>query len=436
MLTVLPLTLLAFASGGWAQEAEGPPADGEAQAAAAFAVDPATQQEAAALFDQMVQAYRSGPLRDAFTMTTRTVADGKESTEAGEFEFLFDNEGRARLDLDELHMFIPGDGTVTVTHEGSPNLYFRAEYEGELTNDVFLDNFELFPFPQLPLVLAEDALWEFFMLAPLEIEGAGEQTVDGTTYRTLVLDGPENAVALRLDPETKLMHWMRVEFKGMENMQRSLTFDMQPELLDEVDSAAFQADVSARTAVAELYELRPAPEPIEMDPAVAASESMEGEMLPVFHLPNLEGETIDSVQLLDQALVLDLWATWCGPCRAALPHVDAAAQQAKAEQIPVRFFAVNVWERAETSEERLEIVRDFWEEQGLQMPVLIDHTGDLADKLRVGGIPFTVVVRPDGYIHAVHVGFKTADPEGAKVQLLADVRAAIEAAANAEKDPF
>ena len=89
------------------------------------------------------------------------------------------------------------------------------EYEGDLTNDVFLDNFDLFPFPQLPLVLlAEDALWEFFMLAPLEVKGCGVQTIEKTQYRTLVLDGSESSIAMRLDPESKLMHWMQVEFKG------------------------------------------------------------------------------------------------------------------------------------------------------------------------------------------------------------------------------
>ena len=81
-------------------------------------------------------------------------------------------------------------------------------------------------------------------------------------------------------------------------------------------------------------------------------------------------------------------------------------------------------------------MRAFWEEQGFQMSTLIDHAGLLADDLQVGGIPCTVIVRPDGLVHAVHVGLDTSDPEAIVPRLLDEIRAAIEAAEEVEIDPF
>ncbi len=404
-------------------------------APAAFAVDPVSRKEAETLFEEMVKAYRQGPLRDAFTLSVRLEADGERYTERDDFEFLFDNDGRARLDLEELQIFIPGDNWVYVLHDDSPDLYFKVEYQGELSNDVFLDNFDLFPFPQLPLVLAEDALWEFFMLAPLEVKGCGVQTIEDTPYRTLVLEGSESAIALRLDPETKLMHWLQVEFKGTGSRQRTMIFEMEPTLLEEVDAAEFAVDLAGREQVEELYELEPKPAEVEMEDT-DPSAAMVGRRLPSFHLPDLDGELVDSVVLGDQALVLDLWASWCGPCRKGLPFIDEAATQAAALGLPVRFYAVNVREKAESEEARMELVRTFWEEQGFRMSTLIDHASLLADDLQVGGIPCTVIVRPDGLVHAVHVGLDTSDPEAIVPRLLDEIRAAIEAAEEVEIDPF
>ncbi len=114
-------------------------------------------------------------------------------------------------------------------------------------------------------------------------------------------------------------------------------------------------------------------------------------------LPNLKGETIDLSDHLGKVVVLDFWATWCGPCVASLPkYLEKVQRYADNEVV---FLGVN-------STETPESVRDFL--QGKNWPefdTLFDYDGEVAKAMLVGGIPHTVVIGRDGKIAHVQVGF-------------------------------
>ncbi|MCA9296828.1 MAG: TlpA family protein disulfide reductase, partial [Phycisphaerales bacterium] len=111
-------------------------------------------------------------------------------------------------------------------------------------------------------------------------------------------------------------------------------------------------------------------------------------------------------------------ATWCGPCRAALPHLHETAAWADEQGMPVKVFTVNVWERSENPEERRKVAETFWKDQGFTLPVLMDYSNETATAFGVTAIPTTVVIRSDGVIHAQHSGFNGD-------QLRADITAAL-----------
>ncbi|MCK4872428.1 MAG: TlpA family protein disulfide reductase [Phycisphaerales bacterium] len=391
-------------------------------------------KQAEKLFEQIVEAYRAGPIRDTMTFTSITRVDDVEKKNTDEFMFLFDNAGRAFLDLNELKLYVPGDGSLYILHEGNDERYFQASYEGELTSDVFLDNIPLLPFPQIPLVLAEDALWEFFMLTPLEIVSSAPREIDGKTVRELVMDGPESHIILRVDPETKLLSRVDVTIRmpAAGSYERTIAMEMTPQRLEQVEDGAFTPDLTDRIRVDELGHLQPArrmapqaaPDGVEQ---AHPQHPLVGTRLPEFQLALLKGGIVESSSLEGWAVVLDLWATWCGPCLIALPHVDQAARTASEEDLPVRFFAVNVWERGDTDARRVEQVHSYWDDKDFILPVLMDHGNALGEALNVGGIPFTVIVRPDGVIHAVHVGVEGGRFDDIAPMLLGDIKAAIEA---------
>ena len=132
------------------------------------------------------------------------------------------------------------------------------------------------------------------------------------------------------------------------------------------------------------------------EPEGAEQHALLGKPAPGFELALLDGGKLKLVDHKDkQVVILDFWATWCGPCVAALPTITEVANKYKAQG--VAFYAVNL---RETPEE----INGFLKEQGLKMAVALDVEGAIADKYGVTGIPQTVIVGKDGSVQVVHVG--------------------------------
>lgn len=96
-----------------------------------------------------------------------------------------------------------------------------------------------------------------------------------------------------------------------------------------------------------------------------------------------------------KAVVLDFWATWCGPCQQSMPVVDQLAKAYRGRE--VEFFAVNM---AENEAE----IRSFVRQKNLTLPVALDPSGSLAKAFGVTGIPHLVVIGKDGTVKGTHTG--------------------------------
>ncbi len=122
-----------------------------------------------------------------------------------------------------------------------------------------------------------------------------------------------------------------------------------------------------------------------------------GQPAPPFEVPDLEGNTVSLASYLGKnVVVLDFWATWCGPCVAALPEINAVANSFKDRGVV--FYAVNIGEEKQA-------VVDFLKEQKLDVPVALDQKSTVAGLYRASAIPQTVLIGKDGKIQVVHVGF-------------------------------
>ena len=105
-----------------------------------------------------------------------------------------------------------------------------------------------------------------------------------------------------------------------------------------------------------------------------------------FHLAESKGKEV---------VVLDFWATWCGPCLQAMPQVERAAAQFKDQN--VRLVAVNLQETAEQ-------VTALLERQKLHVTVALDRDGAVAEKYKAVAIPQTVIIGRDGNVARLFVG--------------------------------
>jgi peroxiredoxin len=125
-----------------------------------------------------------------------------------------------------------------------------------------------------------------------------------------------------------------------------------------------------------------------------------GENAPSFETTDLEGKPIAlQKQLGKNIILLDFWATWCGPCVRAMPDVDAVAE--KFADRGLVFYAVNVGEDPAA-------VKDFLTENKLDVPVALDADGAISEKYKVEALPQTVLVGKDGRVQVVHLGFSSA----------------------------
>lgn len=121
-----------------------------------------------------------------------------------------------------------------------------------------------------------------------------------------------------------------------------------------------------------------------------------GQTAPLFEASDRNGKTVKLEEVMEgQVVVLDFWATWCGPCVDALPKV--AEVTAKYKDKGVQFFAVNVNEDAET-------VEKFLEAQSLDIRVLFDEDGEISEAYSASAIPQTVIIGKSGVVEVVHVG--------------------------------
>ena len=111
------------------------------------------------------------------------------------------------------------------------------------------------------------------------------------------------------------------------------------------------------------------------------------------------GEPVDLGELASDAVVVNLWATWCAPCRAELSTFEAAHRELGGQ---VRFIGVNVGETADAAQELVS-------ELDLTFEQLLDVDSSLNAELEVVQMPSTVFVGARGEILDTHIGAVSAD---------------------------
>lgn len=126
--------------------------------------------------------------------------------------------------------------------------------------------------------------------------------------------------------------------------------------------------------------------PTASDPAAAP---------PAVTLPCLtQSSEVSLPELARRPTVVNLWATWCGPCREEMPLLQRAAEDMTGE---VQFVGVDTRDSPVGA-------AGYLEELGISYPQLVDVEGALLARLRMAGLPVTLVIDADGRLVAQHLG--------------------------------
>jgi thiol-disulfide isomerase/thioredoxin len=136
--------------------------------------------------------------------------------------------------------------------------------------------------------------------------------------------------------------------------------------------------------------------PAGANPGGEQPEARPGRLAPDFALRGLDSAALRLSDLRGRPVLINFWATWCGPCRAEMPEIEAASRALQGSGLVV--VAVNVQESADK-------VQEWVSRFGLSFPVVLDDTGGVTRAYRAtSALPTSVFVDASGRVAIVHVG--------------------------------
>jgi thiol-disulfide isomerase/thioredoxin len=253
----------------------------------------------------------------------------------------------------------------------------------------------------------------------------GEETLDGTpcdvvkVVRSMKLEGMEDDDGKPL-PASEMRITETIAFARTDGLPRRVATAAEipgQEAMSGMNTTATFNGVKADPTMDEKTFSTAAPADYKKQEMAAESEQRgpemkvkAGEAALDFKLMDLAGKEVTLASLKGKVVLLDFWATWCGPCVKAMPSIQKISEDYKGKDVVI--LGVNTWERKEGAGKK------YMTDKGYTYGCLLAGD-DLAVAYGISGIPTLIVIGKDGKVEKIEVGF---GPEGEKV-----LRAAIEA---------
>ncbi|HYL87106.1 MAG TPA: TlpA disulfide reductase family protein [Candidatus Angelobacter sp.] len=195
--------------------------------------------------------------------------------------------------------------------------------------------------------------------------------------------------------------------------------------LDGKALANLHQDAAAKAQFEQFVKMKPADDPDHQRALrfISHPELARARMAPPFAITAANGEHLSMDDLQGKVVLLDFWATWCAPCREALPHIREIAKKFQGEPLVILSISLD------TDEQKW---KEFVAKNQMIWPQYRDggFTGPLAKMFAVTAIPHTFTIDADGVLQDEHIG--DASIEGKLKKLIARARE-LQPAANSAK---
>ena len=133
---------------------------------------------------------------------------------------------------------------------------------------------------------------------------------------------------------------------------------------------------------------------------MSSSFGLAAEAAPDFTLKSRSGENLRLEEQRGNIVLVNFWASWCGPCREELPKMEALQQSY--QDLGFTVLAVNVDDHPSKADVLLDDVQ-------VTFPVLYDTQGKVSEQYDVSAMPTTVIIDRDGNARLTHKGYKSGD---------------------------
>lgn len=381
--------------------------DAKAGAPAAAAVPP----EAKAVFDKARAAYKDlktyqDKVTLKFEMRAKTVG-GEDQNQDDQEEMTFAFGGAKRFTMDHKDFGVYSDGTTQTAH-----LKFLNQYIQKPSGDGLMDEAKVGPIgilgslhvPAALLVQPAKYTKDFPLLATVESVKAEER--DGHAGKRV--QGKGELPEMPFGAPIPISIW----FADDTGLVGEVTMDLKPAYSDmmsdqlKVEKAmgtiTFTGLKSNEEIPAEKFVFTPGEGDKKVD-SFGADEGPDpqlelvGTACPDFKGKDFAGKDVALSDFKGKVLVMDFWATWCGPCMQMIPKIQELSADYAGKDVVV--LGMN-----QDDPGSLDKVKSTIESRKLTFRQFMDNDGSVAEKFKVSGIPCTVIVDGAGTIQYIHTG--------------------------------